>query len=345
MASNENIYTVSPSEAMAVIVAAYNAPGKHPVMMWGPPGIGKTAIAHQAAEAIGGRLIDFRLVTTEPVDLRGYPVVVKDSEGNPTGMVWAPPELLPRDGKGILFLDELPQAPTMCLNASSELIYDRKLGNDYVLPDGWMVVAAGNRRTDRAGTVEVPTHIKNRLTHVEVEVKFNDWKVWAEKNDIHEGVINFLETRPQLFHDFKPDLLAFPTPRAWEFVSDYVKVDGMAKTVRRALISGAVGKGAALELESHLEKGKGLPRYEDIIADPKGAPVGSNEGMAYALIMLVGEKAKREDLDAVVTYLKRMRRELVRPAVHKMITREPGFVSNEAFAEFAKGLGEVGGKS
>lgn len=340
MAEQANLPVVNTDVAVAAIVGAYET-NKAPGMLWGPPGIGKTALVYAAAEMIGGSVIDFRLVTTEPVDLRGYPVVIKDDNGNPKAMAWVPADLLPKSGKGILFLDELPQAPTINMNAAAELIYDRRLGNDYNLPEGWMVMAAGNRRSDRAGTIEMATHTKNRLWHVEVKPDIEAWSRWATKKGLHEGLINFLNANVKLFHDFKPDATAFPTPRTWEQVAYYLSNENLPREVRRALIQGQVGRGAATELEAYLDRGKGLPKYEDIVANPKTAPMGNGESQAYAIVGMVGESAQMKDLDAVVTYLQRHRRELARTVVHRMINRNAEFLNHAGFQKFSKSFGEA----
>lgn len=335
-----NIPVVTTDVAIDTIVALY-ANGKHPAMLWGPPGIGKTALVYQAAKVIGGEVVDFRLVTTEPTDLRGYPFMYEQDNGK-KAMGWAPAGMLPEDPnwKGFVFLDELPQAPTMNMNAAAELVYDRRLGNDYVLPAGAMVIAAGNRRSDRAGTIEVPTHMKNRLIHMEVKADAQVWAAWAKKEGLHAGLIDFIENNPTLFNDFKADALAFPTPRTWHFVSDFLNDDTLAGPVRLAMLGGAVGKGAAAQLDNHLKRGRGIPTYEEIIKDPKGASVGSNESEAFALCSLIRNKATFEDLDAVCIYLARHRREAIRPAVHRMAGKNPEFFDNANFRALAAGVGE-----
>jgi MoxR-like ATPase len=339
-----NIPVVTPKVAKDVIKAAYES-GKHPVMLWGPPGVGKTAVVYQAAEDMGlDGVVDFRLVTTEPTDLRGYPYLLKDADGNNVGMAWAPAGLLPKDPNwtGFVFLDELPQAPTMNMNAAAELVYDRRLGNDYTLPVGAMVITAGNRRTDRAGAIEVPTHMKNRLTHLEVRPEIESWAEWAKDKGIHEGIISFLTSvGGKHFNNFNADALAFPTPRSWEFASDFLKNEALSEEVRDTLVAGAVGRGAMMELKTFLRRGKGLPRYEDIIADPKNASLGSGENEAWALVGMVANSLETKDLDAAVIYLKRHRRELVRPTIHKIISKHPEFLADsKAFAELAKSVGE-----
>ena len=121
----------------------------HAVMIWGPAGIGKSSIVSQVAAAHELAFVDVRLSQLAPTDLRGLPV--------PDGKVsrWLPPEFLPQGGTGVLFLDELNMAPPTLQGVAQQLILDRRVGS-YVLPDGWFVWAAGNRKEDRAATFDMP---------------------------------------------------------------------------------------------------------------------------------------------------------------------------------------------
>ena len=112
---------------------------RHAVMIWGPPGVGKSAVVARVAREQGLEFIDVRLSQLAPTDLRGLPVPKNGTSR------WFPPEFLPRGGTGILFLDELNMAPPTMQGVAQQLILDRKVGS-YELPDGWLVWAAGNRK-------------------------------------------------------------------------------------------------------------------------------------------------------------------------------------------------------
>jgi MoxR-like ATPase len=114
---------------------------KLPFFIWGAAGIGKSDLIKLVAEKRGLSLCDLRVALYDPVDLRGLPRFEEDKT------VWQAPAVLPRDGKGILFLDDLTTAPQM-IQACYQLVLDRKLG-EYTLPDGWVVVAAGNPASER----------------------------------------------------------------------------------------------------------------------------------------------------------------------------------------------------
>ena len=150
---------------------------KVPTFLWGAPGIGKSSIVKQIADETGVGFIDLRLALMDPTDLKGIPFYDKDSHT----ALWAPPAFLPREGSGILFLDELNSAAPSVQASAYQLILDRKVG-EYELPDGWAIVAAGNRESDRGVTYRMPSPLANRFVHFEMEVDVNDWRLWAYKS-------------------------------------------------------------------------------------------------------------------------------------------------------------------
>ena len=175
-----------PAHLLTVIEKEYASTreGHHtPVMLWGPPGVGKSQMVAQVAERHNAPLIDIRLSQMEPSDLRGIPFRSEDE------VVWAVPAMLPsvkRHGEeGILFLDEITSAPPSVSAAAYQLILDRKLG-EYEVPDGWAIIAAGNRQGDRGVTYSMPAPLANRFSHYEVEVNMDDWVAWAYANNIDE---------------------------------------------------------------------------------------------------------------------------------------------------------------
>ena len=168
-----------PAQLMSILDREFlsTRSGHHtPVMMWGPPGVGKSQMVAQVAEKHGVPVIDIRLSQMEPSDLRGIPF--RSGEH----VEWAVPAMLPdaeRHGvEGILFLDEITSAPPSVSAAAYQLILDRRLG-EYRVPDGWAIFAAGNRQGDRGVTYSMPAPLANRFSHFEVDVNLDDWVAWA----------------------------------------------------------------------------------------------------------------------------------------------------------------------
>jgi len=225
--------------AIANALRTLAAAGRQPVFVWGPPGAGKSSVISQVARSMNLSLRDIRALLLDPVDLRGLPYVV-DGRSK-----WATPEFLPTNGGGILFLDELNAAPAMVQAAFYQLVLDRRLG-EYVLPDGWVIIAAGNPDGDRAHTTRMPTPLRNRFVHLDFEVDAQEWSEWAIGAGIRPEVIAFIRFRPQLLSVFDRDANAFPTPRSWEFVSRILDSDPDAN-VEHEMFAGTVGLGAATE--------------------------------------------------------------------------------------------------
>ena len=239
--------------------------GHHtPVMLWGAPGIGKSQIISQVAIEHNVPMIDIRLSQMEPSDLRGIPFKNGDL------VDWSIPSLLPdaaRHGEqGILFLDEITSAPPTVSAAAYQLILDRRLG-DYIVPDGWVIFAAGNRQGDRGVTYSMPAPLANRFSHYELDVNLDDGVAWAYKNNIDERIIGFLRYRPEHLFEFDPahNPVAFPSPRTWEFAHRALqKFDDNLNLFRQAA-SACVGEVAGVEVATFIEHLEDLPDLDAII--------------------------------------------------------------------------------
>ncbi len=228
--------------------------GEHtPVMLWGAPGVGKSALVSQAAQSAGVTMIDLRLSQLEPSDLRGMPY---QHDGR---VEWAIPAMLPdavRHGaRGVLFLDEINAALPQVAAAAYQLILDRRLG-DYRLPPGWAILAAGNRLGDRGVTYAMPAPLANRFTHVELEPSIEDWLAWAAGAGVDARLCAFLRQRPDVLMVFpeRANEYAFPSPRSWVFADRALRKFGDdAELLETALIA-CVGEVAGLLLLAYLTR-------------------------------------------------------------------------------------------
>lgn len=253
--------TTRPSDAIAEVEHLIKK--QRPVMIWGPPGIGKSDIIAQIGQKLDREVIDLRLLLMEPTDLRGIPYYNKSQNK----MDWAPPVDLPSDPKStaILFLDELNAAPMATQAAAYQLILNRRIGT-YVLPKGVSVVAAGNRESDKGVTYRMPSPLANRVIHIEMEPNFDDWLVWATENQIHPEVVGYLTFAKQDLYDFDPTSSSrgFATPRSWSFVSEVID-DEMPTVQMTDIISGAVGEGLATKFQAHRKISGDLPNPSEIL--------------------------------------------------------------------------------
>jgi hypothetical protein len=311
------------SSALRTLVAA-----RQPVFIWGGPGIGKSAVVRQLAEALAVPLRDVRALLLDPVDLRGLPFLGNDGRSK-----WATPDFLPQEGSGILFLDELNAAPAMVQASCYQLVLDRKLG-EYALPDGWAIVAAGNRDSDRAVTTRMPTPLRNRFVHLEFEVDLQEWAEWAIEASIRPEVIAFLRFRQELLSAFDRDANAFPSPRSWEFVS---RILGATpdQSVEHELFAGAVGAGAATEFSAFLKTFRELPNIDAILLNPLKEPVPENAAAQYAVASALAHCATDTNFDRICTYLSRMPTEFSVLCVRDASLRQPAVQHTPAFTKWA----------
>jgi MoxR-like ATPase len=185
-----NIPPISIAAAKAALIEQYadTTLRKRASMLWGTRGVGKSSVVRQVAAHFSVPLVDLRLTTIEPVDIRGA-IYADDAQGK---TVWFPPEFIPPPDQpaGILFLDELNMAPPAIQGIAQQLVLDRKVGS-YTLPEGWHVWAAGNRSEDGASVFSMPSALQNRFIHVTVEPHFESFRSWALQNGIDEKIVAF----------------------------------------------------------------------------------------------------------------------------------------------------------
>ncbi|HEU0297631.1 MAG TPA: MoxR family ATPase [Anaerolineales bacterium] len=251
-------------------------------MIWGPPGIGKSSIVAQTAEAHELANIDLRLSQLAPTDLRGLPVAENGVSR------WYPPEFLPREGKGILFLDELNLAPPAMQGMAQQLILDRQVGS-YRVPEGWFIWAAGNRKEDMAAVYDMPSPLANRFLHLEVEPDFESFKRYALTHGVLEQIIAFLAFRPNLLHKLTPQQNAWPSPRSWV----------MASHLHQANLSveSAVGSATANEFKAFVALYGSIPDVEAILQGDGDAIVFPSEpSLGYATIIGLTSRAKEAQM-------------------------------------------------
>lgn len=307
-----------------------------PVFIWGAPGVGKSQVVAQVAEGQGYELRDIRAVLLDPVDLRGLPYI--DDTGRAS---WCPPDFLPVEGRGILFLDELNAAPPLVQAACYQLVLDRRLGN-YRLPDGWCIVAAGNRETDRAVTHRMPSALANRFVHLNFQVDLEDWCAWAAESRMAPEVIAFIRFRPNLLHAFDPlkEEKAFPTPRSWEFVSGILSFDSSV-SADYELLSGTVGEGAAAEFAGFQRLFHELPDLDALLIRPETAEIPDDPAILYAVCEALAGKAAPHNMSQMVTYAKRLPPEFSVLLVRDAIKADREVVHTEAFNEWATAYSDV----
>jgi len=259
--------TVTSVQARKAILKAFKV--KRPVFLWGPPGIGKSEVVSEITDELNGLMIDLRMAQMEPTDIRGIPYFNKDINK----MDWAPPVDLPDEELAsqypliVLFLDEMNSAPPAVQAAGYQLILNRRVGK-YKLPDNVVIVAAGNRESDKGVTYRMPMPLANRFVHIEMRPDFASWQNWAVNKNIHQDVVGYLSFSKQDLYDFdsKSSSKAFATPRSWCFVSDLLDDEDTDTDTLYNLVAGAVGEGLAVKFMAHRKVAGRMPAPSDILS-------------------------------------------------------------------------------
>lgn len=302
---------------------------RRPAFIWGPPGVGKSAVVAQVAKSQNLELRDVRAVLLDPVDLRGLPHVNGDGRAH-----WAIPDFLPREGTGLLLLDELNAAPPLVQAACYQLVLDRKLG-EYTLPEGWAVVAAGNNEGDRAVTHKMPTPLRSRFINLDFEIDLEDWTRHALDSGYRSEVVAFIRFRPDLLHAFDPKVAskAFPCPRTWQFVSELLDASPSAE-IEHELYQGAVGEGAAAEFTGFLRVFRSLPSVDAILLNPTSVDVPTDPAVMYAISAALSRKATETNFGAIGTYANRMSPEFSVFIVSTAVKACPAIQQTRAFIDW-----------
>ena len=276
---NLNIPKMSVGEATNILSQTYRtaiqkgvSPNLIPsVMMWGPPGVGKSQAVRQIAKDIEKetgkttKVTDVRLLLFNPIDLRGIPT----SNADKTLAIWLKPQIFQMDDSpsvvNILFLDEISAAPQSVQAAAYQITLDRVVG-EHRLPDNCIVIAAGNRVTDKSVSFKMPKALANRLLHIEIEGSYESWNTWAVKAGVNAKVLGYLASHTSRLFGFNPanDDLAFATPRSWEMVSSLL--NNVSDDVKKMypLIAGLVGSGTAIEFMTWTKVFDKVPKMEDV---------------------------------------------------------------------------------
>ncbi|MEV8443911.1 MoxR family ATPase [Actinosynnema sp. NPDC051121] len=289
-----------------------------PVLLWGEPGIGKTAALNQLADSLELPLTTVIASVHEPSDFSGLPVVGDDPAVQ--GVPMAPPDWavrLVRAGRGLMFLDELSTAPPAVQAALLRVVLERRIGA-LRLPAGVRIVAAANPRSSAADGWELSPPLANRFVHLrwshdhEVVVR-GLGGTWPraelprlDPGRLHDAVAfarravcGLLAARPGLVHRLPKNEAGrggpWPSPRSWEMalrLVAFATAAGASREVLSVLVRGTVGDGPGLELAASLDR-VDLPDPEVLLADPAAAVLPERGDLRQTVLDGVVEAVRR----------------------------------------------------
>lgn len=291
------------------ILPAYIKADK-PVMLWGSPGAGKSGFVRSVVDNLGYDLQDFRLLMRDAVDVHGLPTM------NNGRMAWAYPKEMPLasdniEKKRVMFLDELPAAPTSVQTVAYQMLHERAI-DDTPLHKNVRFIAAGNRERDGAVSNRMPTPLCNRMAHFDVQPDTKSWLEWGHSAGIHPFILAFIENAPQ--HLFVQDekeyttQKTFASPRSWEYSSDvmfeaipnYEDISEGDYSLIEDIATSFVGAANAAAFIGYAQVGAKLPKSSDILngkVAPKRFELHEQFFISCSALAQLSESIKKGDND------------------------------------------------
>lgn len=296
---------MKPSDLKSLIASRFKAAIKRPLHIESSPGLGKTQIAAQAAKELGVEFKAIHAPLLQPEDY-GFPVI--NVERSNVDFIVSSAKF-PIEGskcaeQGIFLIDEMSQADNSAQKILANLIQEREI-HGRKLKAGSLVITTGNRTVDRAGANRLLTHLRNRLTAIELEPSLDDWCQWAMHNAVKPEVIGFLRFRPDLLNAFDAQSEFNATPRSWaEGVSAALGV--IPAEYEFPVFKGDVGEGPAAEFCAFLKIFRKLPSPDAIVLNPAKAEIPDDTATLYALCGALAHRTSPDNFARIMTYAERL---------------------------------------
>lgn len=326
---------VKISQAVTMLTAFIKA--KLVPLLTGSPGLGKSQIYQQIADAYNLLLIDVRLGQCDVTDLNGFPQI----KGNKAG--YLPMDTFPIEGdpipKGysgwLLLFDELTSAVPALQAAAYKIILDRKIGL-HNLHKNVAVCAAGNLETDNAVVQPMSTALQSRMVHLELVVDHKEWINWASEHSIDPQITSYINFKPGNLYTFSPDHTdkTYASPRTWEFANRVLQVVEPGSPDLLPMLAGTLGEGVAREFIGFCKIYQNLPRIEQIMANPEGITVPVEPSILFALTGSISHNANQENFGSLCTFVERLPIEFQVVCLRETVRRNKAMMGHAAIQKW-----------
>lgn len=316
---------------------------RKPILVKSGPGCGKSDLVTKVALNLKHSLILSHPPVEDPTDSKGIPWYdpqEKRMRFMPVGQI---AKALAASGPTVWFIDDLGQAAESVQKAYMQWLLAREVDGNR-LPDHVTIVAATNRRSDKAGVSGLLEPVKSRFaTIVELEPNVEDWSEWALDHDMPPELIAYIRN-VQADALFMPnptaDIVNSPCPRTWAHIGAIMKMGLTDMDVRYAMFVGAVGEAAATAFNGYLKIVDEAPSVDEILRAPKTTPIPSNPAALYAVSASLAQRATPKNCGAVFTYVERMhadeKGEFCAFLLRDMLRKDRSIKDTPEFAQLAK---------
>ena len=300
-----NVITVGPKRAMGLIKQAVEA--DVPVLLVGPPGVGKSDITRQVADSLQADHVVSHPPVEDPTDPKGLPwpdPVGATARFLPFGQL---ARVLRADKLTLWNLEDLGHASRAVQGAYMQFVQARACG-EHTLPATVRIIATTNRPSDKgAGGDTVLAPLISRFFLVQIQPALDDWKDWAMRSGVVEEVVSYLTEHPHSrYVDRRTnDVERTPEPRGWAQASRLLAA-GYTMDTLTPLLAGCVGPACASELLAHIKHRVDMVPADVILAGPATAPIPRNLSALYATTVGLSYRASLKTADAIMLYAERL---------------------------------------
>jgi len=319
------------------------------------PGRGKTTVLVEAVQDLSkatGRNLGLVVLSgplLNPADSIGY--LVPKHEGGRAESVYTDPfwfrtnvgRRLDEYEGGIIVVDEADKMDPDVKKAIGEAALSGRLG-PHTLPEGWVVWMAGNRASDRSGSTKELDHLINRRMQIEVWDDIRSWVDWAVTHGVMPVTVAFAEQNPGIVFTEKAPEKQGPwcTPRSLVMADGYLQTLGgegrniPSDALTMEEVAGIIGGAATAQLFTFVKLEQEMPKFEKIVADPKGVKVPEKPDAQMLICYNLAHRVDDKTADPVITYIQRMPKEFAVTFAKAACNRNYRLLMSPAFAKWTK---------
>ena len=336
---------LTPRDYIAFMVQAMKA--GIPVFVVGQPGIGKSACNAEAARIAGFHHVLSHPAIEDPTDIKGIPFPDPDGKGAHFLAIGQLHKITHATEPTLWDIDDFGQSVGATQAGYMQAIHAREI-NGIRIPDCVSIVAASNRRTDRAGVQGILEPVKSRFaTIVELVPDLDDYNAWQIREGFDPIWIAWSRFAPDLLCDFQPtaDMENSPLPRTWANAARLHALN-LPAHVWAKVLCGAVGESAGTKFLAFERMYKEIPSVDGILIDPDAAPIPERSGVLCAVVTALATRVTVANFPRIARYAERLHEnsdgEFSALLLRDCVRRDSAVTQTPAFVKLATGeLGKL----
>ena len=328
--------SISPSQIVTVAELMFKHTPNAVPTFFGQGGIGKSQIAKQVADNLGcDEFIIINPQFMDIVDFMGIPSIT-EIDGVPITTFSAPDfvQKIRKAKKPFVLIDEMTMAEESVLGLLMTLALDKRSG-DHQLPKNLMIMMCANRECDGTVFNQIPSPLMDRLKPFTVEVSAQDVIDHAVSKSWHPEVVGYLRNFPDAINrGWNVDLAKSATPRGFDQLQGLISKTDIPPSLELPIIQSYIGKSFADEFVAFRRIYRDLPDREEIYSNPSSATVVDRYDVNTALATMLSYFAEDKNIEATVTYLKRLPKEFQIICIADIHKAKPQLTRSKAFVNW-----------